>query len=62
MPEKKITYSLCDACRRPIRLGESQRLILDYQLHLDDECFDMYVMKVGKGELKIPFSLKKVPK
>ena len=59
---EKPTYSLCDACHRPLRQGDPQRIIQGYQLHLTDECFDMYLMKVNKGVLKVAFTSKKIAK
>ena len=49
---EKATYQLCDACRRPLRKGEQQRLVNGHSIHNTDECFYAYTVKVEKGILK----------
>ncbi len=48
------TYTLCEACHRPIRDGEGYRLINSCRLHIDDECLYAYSQKVEKGIIKVP--------
>lgn len=54
----KASYTLCDACRRPIRTDEGQRLIHGFRIHNTSECWDTYSVKVEKGVLKVPFNQK----
>ena len=51
----KPSYTLCEACRRPLRKGEQQRLINGYSIHVMDECFDLYVTKVEKGIIRLNY-------
>ena len=56
MKTTQNSYTLCESCRRAIRPGESQRLILSYRLHNTDECFHIYTVKVEKVTIKVPFN------
>jgi|WetSurMetagenome_2_1015567.scaffolds.fasta_scaffold543547_2 hypothetical protein len=48
---------ICDACRKPIRDIEPVRKIHGFKIHVTDECFEIYVTKVEKRILKVPFNM-----
>lgn len=51
------TYILCEACHRPIRDGDGQRIINSFRLHVSEECLISYTQKVEKGILKVPYTM-----
>ena len=53
------SYTLCDACRKPIREVDGQRMIHTFRIHYTDECLYQYTVKVEKGILKVPFNVEK---
>jgi len=53
------SYTVCDACRKPIREVDGQRMIHNYRIHSTDECWHQYTVKVEKGILKVPFNVEK---
>lgn len=52
----KSSLTLCEACRRPIRKGDRQRIIQGYRIHGTDDCLYLYTVKVEKGIFKTSYT------